>query len=433
MVLGSFISVAAKVGPIANRVKRRCLHGRDRGNRGSHRAGSPPLPRRVQIKAQSTGRPGKIARSTARYDAICRRYMTGRVLNAGGRAAVGLEVRDQHAVRQDRQPIDQPAHHSVPDHPRQRHLRAAIRPKQRRQIGMRHDRQNLIRDSFSLACRQPVTGLVEEPYSGHAPTAAGTKGKCCSRRMDQLAPPETVSAGLPLRQRRVRGRDRPELHALRPARRQRQRARWLGRRRCGDPVGRQPPSIRVDSRVAPPRRLTHDLRAEAPAARATGEPVPPTARTASRFCAGGLEPASYQIVPTLVLRRVRASASRTPAAGPRLGSERRRAAGCAPPSAAAGQRRAAGRARRSEIPCAAPTAAPRGRSSGRPPRRSPPSSFGSAAVSGTITSGACNPLAPCTVMIRTRSPAASGSRFTSAPDRRSQWRNPCREGGCGQA
>ncbi len=126
-----------------------------------------------------------------------------------------------------------------------------------------------------------------------------------------------------------------------------------------------------------------------------------------------------------------ASASHIPPAGPRPGSARRRAAGCAPPSAASPPARAvccAAAQRSSRRGDQIGTARRVAGSVGPEDRR--PRSGGSAVVSGRITSGACNPLAPCTVITRTRLPAASASRFTSAPERRSQCRNPCSDGGC---
>ena len=54
---------------------------------------------------------------------------------------------------------------------------------------------------------------------------------------------------------------------------------------------------------------------------------------------------------------------------------------------------------------------------------------GTAVVSGSTTSRACNPLAPWAVITRTALPAESGSRRTVSSDRRSQCRNPCSDGG----
>ena len=50
-----------------------------------------------------------------------------------------------------------------------------------------------------------------------------------------------------------------------------------------------------------------------------------------------------------------------------------------------------------------------------------------------ITTGACSPLALCTVMMRTASALLSASRFTSAPPRRSQCTKPCSPGGCARS
>ena len=104
--------------------------------------------------------------------------------------------------------------------------------------------------------------------------------------------------------------------------------------------------------------------------------------------------------------------SRRPAAGPRRGSARRRAGGSPPPAGAgrllafsAGVGRglvvlARGAQSGSSTP---PSSVQRTTCVGACPRRR----------SGRITTGACSPLAPCTVMIRTASAPLSASRFTS--------------------
>ena len=56
------------------------------------------------------------------------------------------------------------------------------------------------------------------------------------------------------------------------------------------------------------------------------------------------------------------------------------------------------------------------------------SAGGRLALSARMTIGACSPFEACTVMMRTASPAAPGSRLASAVEWRSQWRKPCSEG-----
>ncbi len=261
----------------------------------------------------------------------------------------------------------------------------------------------------------------------------GSRGRCCSRAWTSLPAPEPSSAGVARRQRRGRGRHRPELHALRPARRQPAGRRRFGRRR------------RRRASRAPPRPSAAGRRRREPAVARLRPAGPcgaarcrmrrhPSRPNGSAPRRAESKPRAHQPVPALSSGPPRAAASRTPPAGPRPGSAPRRAAGCAPPSAAAAPRRAAA------APAAQRTSL-RGAQSGtsRPvagsvAHRIGPSSGGSAVVSGRITSGACKPLAPCTVITRTsaaRAPPAS--RFTSAPDRRSQCRKPCNDGGCRRA
>ena len=61
-------------------------------------------------------------------------------------------------------------------------------------------------------------------------------------------------------------------------------------------------------------------------------------------------------------------------------------------------------------------------------RRSRPRLAGSAVASARMTSGACSPLAPCTVITRTASSGADGSRTISTSPRSNQSRKRCSEG-----
>ena len=60
-------------------------------------------------------------------------------------------------------------------------------------------------------------------------------------------------------------------------------------------------------------------------------------------------------------------------------------------------------------------------------RRAAPRS-GSTVASARITSGACSPLAPCTVITRTASSGADGSRLISTSPRSNQSRKRCSDG-----
>ena len=126
-------------------------------------------------------------------------------------------------------------------------------------------------------------------------------------------------------------------------------------------------------------------------------------------------------------RAALASPSRRHKAGPRRGSARHRAAGDIPRRAARPPPASASVVgRRAAVPPA-------------PQRQARPSlqrtlrqlASGHCSVSGRKTIGACRPLAPCTVMIRTSSrPRWSRSRLTSDSPAASQARKPCSDGPC---
>ena len=266
-------------------------------------------------------------------------------------------------------------------------------PRRSRAVGVRQIGQMLQQRVQQLAALEPVAGADRARPAARRPRAPGP-----------APPPPAGSAPAAGAQRfRRRRRRTPVRRAAEPFR---QGARAplprSGRRRHRGPLRRC-----HAPRLAVPRGERHGLGRQR------------------------LEAARHQAVPARVRQRRAASASRTPPAGPRRGSARHRAAGCAPPCAGA---RASSRmrcaasaaellARREQIGTATPVAGSSAQMIG-------PSSGGIAVVSGRMTSGACRPLAPCTVMTRTWLPAASASRFTSAPERRSQCRKPCSDGGC---
>ena len=125
----------------------------------------------------------------------------------------------------------------------------------------------------------------------------------------------------------------------------------------------------------------------------------------------------------------RAPARRRHRAAPRRGSARRRAAANAP----------RGRAGRCSSTCARSGSAsssllrPEDRHSGavhrraRPSARRAPARSGSAQASARIRTGDCSPLAPCTVITRTASSGAEGSRTISTSPRANQSRKACSE------
>ena len=131
--LGPFIRFTGKVGRRRDAVKR--LAGACAGRMPS------PAPRPAAWHHPRVPGPDqRAAHRPVREDAAQHRAIGGhlaqiqhrRVLRPRRRAAVGLEVGDQHLVRQHGQPVHQAAHHHIADHAGQRHLGPAAGAEQRR-------------------------------------------------------------------------------------------------------------------------------------------------------------------------------------------------------------------------------------------------------------------------------------------------------------
>ena len=163
------------------------------------------------------------------------------------------------------------------------------------------------------------------------------------QRVNKLAAAEPVGPGAPLGQRRGGFGHRTQLGVRRPAWGQRLGpVRLLGRRR-GRPAGgtarprRQRGRNRRPAGPCPLRR--GKLRRGQPQRLAL-----PRREGLARHITECGKALGHQAVPARLRQRPPRSASRRPPAGPRPGSARHRAGGCAPPAAGRRLRRAAGRA-----------------------------------------------------------------------------------------
>ena len=145
----------------------------------------------------------------------------------------------------------------------------------------------------------------------------------------------------------------------------------------------------------------------------------PLHRLAVIACALGeqaLQPLIDELVPGRLLRRFLLASSRRHRAGRAPSSWRRRAAGDTPRARPCARGPWPPRCARASLPPAGQTIWPTS-SGGTPCRASrwmlAPWRLGSMQVSGRNTIGACRPLAPCTVMMRTSSRFCSMSRLIS--------------------
>ena len=240
---------------------------------------------------------------------------------------------------------------------------------------------------------QPLEQGVEQPAAlgGRAQRGAG-------RRIGDivLAERRRARAGAAAAPRRARAGAARRAGALR-------RSAALGRR-----LGRRLRARRSASRG--PRAASPPSRAPSPATRILDRAIPARLGRA-----------------VAVARR---RARRRHRAAPRRGSARRRAAANAP-------RGRAGPAARPATRSGSASSSFLGRKTGTASRRPRaqrgdagcrgPARSGSAQASARITTGDCRPLAPCTVITRTASSGAEGSRTISTSPRANQSRKACSE------
>lgn len=150
-----------------------------------------------------------------------------RVLGPRGGAAVGLEVGEQHVVRQYRQAIDKTPHHSLADYAAQRDLGATLWPEQFRQIGMVEDSYGLGGQIGGFSLAQSVSRAGEPGLGSGGAALRGKLRQVLEQGVDQSATAETLSG---IAERRGGGGDRAKLDAFRAARRERFGSRRLWRR-----------------------------------------------------------------------------------------------------------------------------------------------------------------------------------------------------------